>query len=147
MIIYTSGDMFKIKVDAVVNTVNTQGISGKGIALYFKKRFPRNYKLYRELCKGTGMEPGTILVTDCGEGVYKWIVNLSTKDAWYYPSKEEWIIRSLFQLRDWLTDNKIESIAIPPLGCANGGLAWVAVKYHIGKILSNLETKIYIFEP
>ena len=46
MIEFTSGDILKDDVDAIVNTVNCVGIMGRGIALQFKNAWPENFKAY-----------------------------------------------------------------------------------------------------
>ena len=46
MITYTQGNLLDAPVEALVNTVNTVGVMGKGIALMFKERFPENMKVY-----------------------------------------------------------------------------------------------------
>jgi O-acetyl-ADP-ribose deacetylase (regulator of RNase III) len=40
----TKGDLLEQRVDAIVNTVNTVGVMGKGIALQFRRKWPANYK-------------------------------------------------------------------------------------------------------
>lgn len=42
MIRYTQGNLLEANVEALVNTVNTVGVMGKGIALMFKEAFPKN---------------------------------------------------------------------------------------------------------
>ncbi len=44
------GDLFESDCQTIVNTVNTVGIMGKGIALEFKKRFPDMFKDYEKSC-------------------------------------------------------------------------------------------------
>ena len=51
MIKYTRGNLLEARAEALVNTVNTVGVMGKGIALMFKDRFDRNYQLYADACK------------------------------------------------------------------------------------------------
>ena len=46
MITFTQGNLLEANVEAVVNTVDTKGIMGKGIALMFKERFSRNFEAY-----------------------------------------------------------------------------------------------------
>jgi hypothetical protein len=41
----------------------------------------------------------------------------------------------------------IESIAIPPLGCGNGGLEWTIVKEEIENALHDLPADIQVYEP
>lgn len=43
MIRYTTGNLLDAPVEALVNTVNTVGVMGKGIALMFKERFPKKH--------------------------------------------------------------------------------------------------------
>ena len=46
MITFKQGNLLESDVEAVVNTVNTVGIMGKGIALMFKEQFPRNFEAW-----------------------------------------------------------------------------------------------------
>src|SRR5262245_24324510 len=57
-----SGDLLEAHVDALVNTVNTAGLMGKGLALQFKKTFPASYEAYRKECKAGRMQIGKVLV-------------------------------------------------------------------------------------
>ena len=53
MINFRQGNLLEADVEAVVNTVNTVGVMGKGIALMFKERYPDNlaaYKIGRASC-------------------------------------------------------------------------------------------------
>ena len=43
MIHYASGNLLESEAETLVNTVNTEGVMGKGIALQFKTQFPDNY--------------------------------------------------------------------------------------------------------
>ncbi len=53
MIRYTTGNLLDAPVEALVNTVNTVGVMGKGIALMFKERFPKNMAAYSQACKAS----------------------------------------------------------------------------------------------
>ena len=46
MITYTQGNLLESNAQALVNTVNTVGVMGKGIASMFKQQFPENFKRY-----------------------------------------------------------------------------------------------------
>ena len=67
MIETTQGNLLEADVEAVVNTVNTVGVMGKGIALMFKERFPANYKAYRAACKAGEVGVGRMFVTTSDE--------------------------------------------------------------------------------
>lgn len=50
MITYVKGDIFSSPSKIIVNTVNTVGVMGKGVALEFKKRYPDMFLSYKSLC-------------------------------------------------------------------------------------------------
>lgn len=141
--------MMQSGAEALVNTVNTVGVMGKGIALQFKEAFPNNNKAYIDACKNKELLPGKLL-TFWDENLQlgkKLIINFPTKIHWRYPSKYEYIEKGLIALRELLQKEKIKSIAIPPLGSGNGGLDWNKVKPMIEQALSGLNTEIMIYEP
>ena len=43
MMKFIQGNLLEAPVEALVNTVNTVGVMGKGIALMFKEAFPGNF--------------------------------------------------------------------------------------------------------
>ena len=149
MIKFTQGNLLEAKVEALVNTVNTVGVMGKGIALMFKERFPSNMVAYTKACKEKEVKTGTMFVTDTGELMGpRWIVNFPTKQDWRTKSQMQWIIDGLVDLRGFIEKNHVRSIAIPPLGSGNGGLNWEKVKPHISQILGDLENvEIIVYEP
>ncbi|WP_339087153.1 type II toxin-antitoxin system antitoxin DNA ADP-ribosyl glycohydrolase DarG [Shewanella chilikensis] len=149
MISYTTGNLLDADVEALVNTVNTVGVMGKGIALMFKERFPANMTAYAKACKDGEVQTGRMFVTETGELMGpRWIVNFPTKQHWRAKSRMEWIIDGLADLRRFIEDNQVGSIAIPPLGAGNGGLKWLDVKPHIEQALGDLEgVEIVVYEP
>ena len=149
MIIYTTGNLLEAKAEALVNTVNTVGVMGKGIALAFKKRFPNNMQAYAEACKNGEVQTGKMFVTENDDLLgAKWIINFPTKQHWRNSSKIEWVEEGLQDLRRFIIQNEVKSIAIPPLGSSNGKLNWQNVKPKIVDALGDLrDTKIIIYEP
>lgn len=149
MIKFTTGDMMTSTAEALVNTVNTVGVMGKGIALQFKEAFPANYAIYVKACKDGELIPGKLLVTKekNAAGKERIIINFPTKKHWRYPSKYEYIESGLKALVNVIRDYNIKSLAIPPLGCGNGGLQWDAVKKMIVEALHEIEAEIIVYEP
>jgi len=146
---YITGNMLEAETEALVNTVNTVGVMGKGIALQFKERFPVNFKIYADACKKGEMKVGKMLVvkenTLNGE---KLIINFPTKTEWFKKSQYSYIEVGLKDLVRVIEEYKIKSIAIPPLGCGNGGLKWEKVKAMMDKYLGQLPNiAIQIYEP
>lgn len=147
MIKFTKGNILKANVEALVNTVNTVGIMGKGIALAFKKAFPLNYKLYKEVCDNKEFTVGSMFTTNTGQLMPRYIINFPTKEHWKGRSKIEFIESGMKKLIETIKTNDIKSIAIPPLGCGNGGLKWSDVKPIIINELQNIDIDIIIYEP
>lgn len=150
MIKYVEGDLLSADVQALVNTVNTVGVMGKGIAFQFKKKFPNNLNTYIVACKNGTLVTGKMLVVKerTISGKEKIIINFPTKKDWKHKSKYEYVEEGLKDLIKVIEENDIKSIAIPPLGCGNGGLEWSKVKQLMEKYLSTLsDVEILIFEP
>ncbi len=148
MIRYTKGNLLDSPAQALVNTVNTVGVMGKGIALQFKEAFPENFRVYKKACDHKELHPGKLLIvkelTTQGD---KYIVNFPTKTHWRGNSKYEYIESGLTALVEAHMTYQWESIAIPPLGCGNGGLDWDKVKILMEKYLSDLAADITIYQP
>lgn len=149
MIKFTKGNLLEADVEAVVNTVNTVGIMGKGIALMFKERFPDNFKAYEKACENKEIRIGKMFVSENGEFFGpKWIVNFPTKTHWRVNTRLEWIEEGLQDLVRVIRDKKISSIAIPPLGCGNGGLNWCDVRPLLVMALEQVEgLDAVVYEP
>ena len=149
MICFTKGNLLAADVEAVVNTVNTVGVMGKGIALMFKERFPENFKAYEAASKRGEVQVGRMFVTASTElSGPRWIINFPTKKHWRHPSKLEWIAEGLKDLRTVIAERGIRSIAIPPLGSGNGGLDWAAVRPLLEAALGDLAgVHVVVYEP
>ena len=64
MIHHVNGNLLESDAEALVNTVNCVGVMGKGIALQFKKKFPKNFELYKEACSNNEVRIGRMFVTE-----------------------------------------------------------------------------------
>lgn len=149
MITYITGDILTSNAQALVNTVNTVGVMGKGIALQFKRAFPYNFRVYQEACRNKELKVGSMLVTTdsnlaCGKKI---IINFPTKADWRKSSEYAYITSGLSALKDVIRKHNIRSIAIPPLGAGNGGLEWNKVKTLIEQYLDGIDAEIYVYEP
>lgn len=148
MIKFTQGNLLEARTEALVNTVNTVGVMGKGIALMFKERFDENFRRYAAACKAKEVRVGKMFITQVHElDGSRWIVNFPTKQHWRAPSRMEWVVEGLQDLRRFLIEQQVQSIAIPPLGAGNGGLKWVDVREQIELALGDLDIDILVFEP
>jgi O-acetyl-ADP-ribose deacetylase (regulator of RNase III) len=150
MIQIAQGNLLEARVEALVNTVNTVGVMGKGIALQFKQAFPAMFRDYAMACKTGDVRLGKMHVFDLGglAGDRRWIINFPTKGHWRERSRLTDIAAGLEDLVDTVRRLGIRSIAIPPLGCGNGGLNWVDVRPRIEAAFTNLpDVNVLLFKP
>lgn len=149
---FRKGDMFSEPFEAIVNTVNCVGVMGKGVALEFKRRWPENFEAYKKLCKSDRLRPGQMFVFDTATMFSsewpRFLINFPTKDHWRSKSKLRFVEDGLETLAVELKERGIRSVAIPPLGCGNGGLDWREVRPLIVEKLASLEDiQITVFSP
>lgn len=149
MIKYTLGNLLEANTEALVNTVNEVGVMGKGIALMFRDTYPKNNRVYAAACKAGEVRIGKMFVVRDGDLLgQRWIINFPTKKHWRHPSKMEWIRDGLKDLAWVIREKGIKSIALPPLGCGNGGLEWSQVKSEIEVALSEFtDVEIIVYAP
>lgn len=149
MIKFVTGNLLDAKVEALVNTVNTAGVMGKGLALQFKKAFPANFKAYEALARSGKIEIGKMYVFEAGGIILpRYIINFPTKRHWRGASRLEFIEAGLKDLVRVVLDRKIRSIAVPPLGAGLGGLSWHDVRPLIEQALADTsDAEVLVFEP
>jgi O-acetyl-ADP-ribose deacetylase (regulator of RNase III) len=149
MITDVHGDLLNDASEAIVNTVNTEGVMGKGIALQFKQRFPANYNAYRAACKRGEVRLGSMFVVDTGmlDGP-RHIINFPTKGHWRDRSVVGDVEAGLQDLVKVIRELGITSIALPPLGCGNGGLQWSVVRPLIVQALADVrDLNVRLYGP
>lgn len=149
MIEITTGDILAADAEALVNTVNCVGIMGRGIALQFRKAFPDNFKAYEEVCKRKELQPGRMFVFRTGQLTNPhYIINFPTKRHWKGKSQLADIESGLTALVVEIRRLGIHSIAIPPLGCGQGGLDWAEVRPRIEQALAAVPyVRVLLFSP
>lgn len=149
MIRYTHGNLLDAPAEALVNTVNEVGVMGKGIALMFREAFPDSASEYESAAKAGKIHVGSMFVSQERDLTgSRWVIHFPTKKHWRHPSKLDWIRSGLKDLARVIREKQIRSIAVPPLGCGNGGLQWAQVKREIETELADLtDVDVIVFEP
>ncbi|MFO7907216.1 MAG: macro domain-containing protein [Pirellulaceae bacterium] len=145
MITVQIGDIFQSDAQTLINTVNCVGVMGKGIALEFKKRFPKMFEDYAHRCKEGRVKLGEPYL-------YRrltppWILNFPTKDHWRSVSRLEDIVAGLEHVRQHCKEWGIASLAVPPLGCGQGQLEWRVVGPTLYRQLKQLDIPVQLFAP
>ena len=143
-----NGNLLRADVEALVNSVNTVGVMGKGLALQFKNAFPANFKAYEAACNEQAVRLGEVFVFDNGRLTPPhWIINFPTKGHWRARSRIGDVADGLDDLRDVIEELKISSVALPPLGCGHGGLDWKRVRSLIEERLGDLDVVVHLYAP
>lgn len=149
MISEARGNILDADVEALVNTVNTVGVMGKGIALQFKRAFPDMFKDYAAAAKRGDVEIGRMHLWHVQKlDGPRLIINFPTKRHWRAASRLSDIEAGLDDLARVLAEEGVRSVAIPPLGCGHGGLDWAVVEPLIRARLETLEAvDVRLFPP
>jgi O-acetyl-ADP-ribose deacetylase (regulator of RNase III) len=149
MIKEATGDLLRADVDALVNTVNTVGVMGKGIALQFKRAYPEMFREYVRAAKAGDVARGRMHVWPTGAmGGPKFIINFPTKGHWRSPSRLEDIESGLRDLVEVIRHLGIRSIAVPPLGAGSGGLDWGDVEPLIRRAFGGVsDVEVLLYPP
>jgi O-acetyl-ADP-ribose deacetylase (regulator of RNase III) len=149
MIELTTGDILRADAEAIVNTVNCVGFMGRGIAAQFKRAYPDNFRVYEAACKRGDVQPGRMLVFELpATAKTRWIINFPTKRHWRAKSRLDDIEAGLVALVEEVRRRRIQSIAVPPLGCGHGGLSWIDVRPLIENAFATVpDVHVLLYEP
>lgn len=139
------GNLFDSGAQTLVNTVNTVGVMGKGIALEFKRRFPDMFADYQQRCAAGQVRLGEPYLWQ--GRLEPWIINFPTKGHWRSVSRLADIERGLAFLAEHASEWGIVSLAIPPLGAGSGGLEWSMVGPTIYRHLQDLTIPVFLYAP
>jgi O-acetyl-ADP-ribose deacetylase (regulator of RNase III) len=139
------GDLFESGAQTLVNTVNTEGVMGKGVALEFRKRFPAMFEDYVERCQRGQVQLGRPYLY---RGLHDaWVLNFPTKSTWRSHSRLADIQSGLDYLKCHYREWGITSLAVPPLGAGLGGLEWRFVGRVLYRAFSKFDIPVYIYAP
>lgn len=142
MLTYLNISLFDSPAQTLVNTVNTVGVMGKGIALVFKQLYPEMYEQYRELCLANKLDIGKLYIYRTPNKI---IVNFPTKKHWRSRSRVEYIEAGLEEFARTYHKYGISTVSFPQLGCGNGELDWERqVQPIMERYLKDLPIPVYI---
>lgn len=146
MITFVKGNMFLSPADVLVNTVNTTGVMGRGIAKEFKDVFPEMFDVYRACCREGALSIGKLMLYRTS---HKWLLNFPTKRHFRYPSRLEYVESGLQTFVSSYEKFGLTSVAFPQLGCGTGGLDWESevlplMERHLGGL--PIDVYIYIYD-
>lgn len=146
-------DLFDTNAQVLVNPTNTKGVSGCGVALQFKQRYPETQKLYEEACKNNWIKLGIPYIISVPEeettiNKPKYIICFPTKVA---PKRDEksklsTISNGLLIIKNRCLDLFPTDyvIGMPKLGCGAGNLDEDEVIKLIESTLQDVPQKIIL---
>ncbi len=146
---FLQGNIFGAATQALVNPVNCRGVSRAGLAKEFASRFTSNQRAYEQACYYGQVEIGKVFVKESIHSPWpSWVVNFPTKNDYKEPSDLRWITRGLIDLKRWMIEKEVTSVAIPALGCGLGHLNWPDVRKEILTELKGLPgVRVEIYLP
>jgi len=157
------GDMFFSTMQTLTISVNTVGIMGKGLASRAKYQFPDVYIVYQDVCRNKKLTMGkpylykreSSIDTELADEPLS--LKKANKNQWFllFPTKRHWREKSdiagIEEGLNWILKNhktaKMESLAIPALGCGLGLLSWKDVGPLMCQYLSKLDIPVSIYLP
>lgn len=142
-----TGSLFECGAHAIVNPVNCVGVMGKGLALQFRTRYPSMYHAYKQACGRGEVKLGNVWPFELDTTRPQWILNFPTKEHWRDPARIEWISWGLGDLVEMIACLKLDSVALPALGCGEGGLDFALVRPLIENRLGSLDVNVILFAP
>lgn len=143
MLTYHRTSLLESDAQTIVNTVNTVGVMGKGLAAALKSREPDMFKAYKRICDQKLLDVGKLWLWRSPE---QWVLNFPTKAHWRNPSKLDYIRLGLDKFVSSYEEKGIREIAFPRLGCGNGGLDWDIVRPMMQSYLEPLPIRVYIHD-
>lgn len=147
MITYVVSDLFQSPAKVLVNTVNTVGAMGKGLAYEFRRLYPQMYERYVALCAEERFQVGQLWLY---KTPHKWVLNFPTKAHWRDPSRMEYLEAGLQKFVDTYAEQGLTSVSFPMLGAGLGGLDWETMvrpvmERYLGEL--PLDVFIHLYEP
>ena len=143
---YKKGNILGSKLHAIVIPVNTMGIAGAGLARQWAIKYPVEQSIYSTIGKEKRLKVGEILPVISSVDGHTFLC-FPTKILPQKRSELVWIEDGLSALKRLVPLLRIQSVAVPALGCGLGGLSWRQVKPLIGKFLGELNIVVHVYPP
>jgi O-acetyl-ADP-ribose deacetylase (regulator of RNase III) len=143
-VVFTKGDLFATEgLVAYAHGCNCAGAMGAGIAIEFKRRWPRMYEEYVVRCTDRRFGLGDVFVwSEDGATIY----NLGTQEHWRKKSQLPALAKSLGTMVELASHAGIERVGLPRIGTGLGGLDWMRVKRVLTEVGAETKVSLEVFE-
>jgi O-acetyl-ADP-ribose deacetylase (regulator of RNase III) len=143
-ITFVKGDLFEGgDLDALAHGCNCAGAMGKGIAVEFRKRFPRMYAEYKERCARGSFKLGDVFVWTADRVI---VFNLGTQRTWRTKAELAAVESALWEMVRLAEEGGIRRIGMPRIGAGLGGLEWKHVRNVLEPVGEATSIELVVFE-
>ena len=141
---FAKGDLFNTPgLRAYAHGVNCAGAMDAGVAVAFKKRWPRMFAEYAARCADGRFHLGDVFVWSEGDEV---VYNLATQEHWKKKAKMPALTRAMKKTVELAALAGVERIGLPRIGAGLGGLDWPRVKSVLAAIGAETTVTLMVFE-
>jgi O-acetyl-ADP-ribose deacetylase (regulator of RNase III) len=143
-VLFTKGDIFATEgLRAYGQGCNCAGAMGAGIAIEFKRRWPRMFEEYAARCADGRFGLGDVFPWMEGDVT---IYNLGTQAHWRKKAQLPALARALHKMVELATHAGIDRIGLPRIGAGLGGLDWTRVKRVLTDAGAETPVTLVVFE-
>ncbi len=141
---FVKGDLFHTEgLRNYAQGCNCAGRMDAGIAVAFRKRWPRMFDEYASRCTDGRFHLGDVFVwLEGDETVY----NLAIQEHWKKKSQLSALTRALRKMLELATTAGIEKIGVPRIGTGLGGLDWPRVRKVLHEIGEETPISLIVFD-
>jgi O-acetyl-ADP-ribose deacetylase (regulator of RNase III) len=145
--LFTKGDLFAApELAAYAQGCNCAGAMGAGIAIEFKRRWPRMFEEYRARCLDGRFGLGDVFPWTEDD---RTIFNLGIQEHWKKKAQIPALVRSLEKMCELAVHAGLARVGLPRIGAGLGGLDWTRVKKvitEVGDKEENAKVTMVVFE-
>ncbi len=141
---FTKGDIFHSEgLRAYAQGCDCAGGMDAGVAVAFKKRWPKMFEEYRARCGDGRFRLGEVFAWNEGDEV---VYNLGIQEQSTKKAKVTALTSSLKAMIDLATKAGIDRVGLPRIGAGQGGLDWPRVKKILSEVGRETTVTLVVFE-
>lgn len=141
---FVEGDLFADdRLEALAHGCNCAGAMGRGIAVEFKRRYPRMFDEYRDRCRSGLFGLGDVFRWEAADIV---VFNLGTQKTWRTKASLAAIEQSLRGMIAIAEKERIRTIGLPRIGAGLGGAPWERVRSLLQELGDATDVELVVFE-
>jgi O-acetyl-ADP-ribose deacetylase (regulator of RNase III) len=138
------GDLFLAEgAQAFAHGCNCAGAMGKGIAVEFKRRWPKMFDAYKRECAAGRLSPGELFVWQEGDVT---VYNLGTQRTWRSKAELDFVSDAVAAMMAHARGNGVTTVSMPKIGSGLGGLDWPSVRAVLDRLTAASSVDLVVYE-